>query len=85
MYKIIKIQEDKIYLGDENGSFTTVPRSSANYDNPEVGDYVNLFQGEGYAVISKADNKLSPETKKSKVKKKGGGISLFIKGSGSLS
>jgi len=42
-FKVIRITEDKIYLGDEQGSFTIVPKDDLSYDELKIGDMVDYL------------------------------------------
>ena len=52
MYKIINITDDQIALGNEEHQLVMVPTTAANYENPKVGDAVELFQGEDSFILT---------------------------------
>lgn len=55
MYKIIKIADDIVFVGNgKEGNFTEIPLTSFGFD-PKVGDYVEFYKnGEEY-IVSKID------------------------------
>lgn len=55
MYKIINITDEQIALGNEEHQLVMVPTTAANYENPKVGDVVELFQGEDTFIVTKAE------------------------------
>lgn len=51
MAEILKIENGKAKIGDDDGKVITVPLSSVNYDCPEEGDRVKVFKdGKDYIV-----------------------------------
>ena len=56
MHKILMINEEKVALGDENNNLVTVPRTAVSYENPAVGDSVDLFQNDSVSIVVKAEN-----------------------------
>ncbi|MEE0418348.1 MAG: hypothetical protein UDJ85_07460 [Clostridia bacterium] len=56
MHKILMINEEKVALGDENNNLVTVPRTAISYENPAVGDSVDLFQNDSVSIVVKAEN-----------------------------
>lgn len=54
MYKILKINGENVSLGDENNNIVTVLKTDVNYDNPSVGDAVELFQNDTATIVTKA-------------------------------
>lgn len=58
--KIIKIDDKNVMLGGDNGELKKVDISCLNYENPEVGDFVNVFEdGEDVIVTKGAMSKAS--------------------------
>lgn len=56
MHKILMINEEKVALGDENNNLVTVPRTAISYENPAVGDSVDLFRNDSVSIVVKAEN-----------------------------
>ena len=46
MYKVLKVDGSTIYLGGANKEIITVDKDSFNYENPKVGDAVQVFKFE---------------------------------------
>lgn len=67
MHKILMINEEKVALGDENNNLVTVPRTAISYENPAVGDSVDLFQNDSVSIVVKAENDNEYSSKSSKV------------------
>lgn len=59
MHKILMINEEKVALGDENNNLVTVPRTAISYENPAVGDSVDLFQNDSVSIVVKAEESAS--------------------------
>lgn len=55
MCKIIKIDCENVIVGSDDGSLESVKLESVNYNNPRVGDKVQIFRGEEKIIIAKAD------------------------------
>lgn len=55
MYKIINTTDEQIALGNEEHQLVMVPTTAANYENPKVGDVVELFRGEDTFIVTKAE------------------------------
>ena len=55
-FKVIRITEDKIYLGDEQGSFTIVPKDDLSYDELKIGDMVDYYQSDEGSLIVPVTN-----------------------------
>ena len=53
MNKIIKIEEEKISIGTDEGKIITVQRSAINYDKPKIGDEVKIFGEAKDMIVSK--------------------------------
>lgn len=91
MYKILKIEEDTILLGDEDKKVLTVSKADFSYDNPEIGDVVQVFQNDDSMLVvkieseqKKASGDVSPSEKSSskisgKIFKSGNGIKPLYK------
>lgn len=76
MYKILKIEEDTILLGDEDKKILTVSKADFSYDNPEIGDVVQVFQNDDSVLVVK---------KESEQKKASGDVSPSEKNSSKIS
>ena len=56
MYKIIKIENEIIYVGKgTDGKFTDIPRTSFGFE-PQLGDYVEFYKNGSEYIVSKVDN-----------------------------
>ncbi|HEM5083682.1 TPA: TM2 domain-containing protein [Streptococcus suis] len=56
MFKIIKIENDIIYVGKgSDGQFTEIPRNNFGFE-PTVGDFVEFYQNDGTYIVSKVEN-----------------------------
>lgn len=56
MYKIIKIEDEIIYVGKGiDGKFTDIPRTSFGFE-PQLGDYVEFYKNGSEYIVSKVDN-----------------------------
>lgn len=53
MNKIIKIDGGSVLIGTEDKNIVTVPISSISYENPKVGDKVELFRSEDRTIVTK--------------------------------
>ena len=61
MNKVIKIEDETVYVGKgDNGQFTAISRKSFGFE-PQVGDYVEFYQNGDEYIVSKIDN-ASPAT-----------------------
>lgn len=56
MYKILKVDGSTIYLGGANEEMITVDKDSFNYDNPKVGDTVQVFKNDDSMIVVKTDS-----------------------------
>lgn len=55
MYKIIKIDDDFVFVGkSDDRQFTKIPKKSFGFE-PNVGDYVEFFKSDSEYIISKID------------------------------
>lgn len=91
MYKILKIEGDAILLGDEDKKILTVSKADFSYDNPEIGDVVQVFQNDDSMLVvkieseqKKASGDVSPSEKSSskisgKIFKSGNGTKPLYK------
>lgn len=61
MYKIINITDEQIALGNEEHQLVMVPTTATNYENPKVGDVVELFRGEDTFIVTKAEPEYESE------------------------
>lgn len=76
IYKILKIEGDTILLGDEDKKILTVSKADFSYDNPEIGDVVQVFQNDDSVLVVK---------KESEQKKASGDVSPSEKNSSKIS
>lgn len=76
MYKILKIEGDTILLGDADKKILTVSKADFSYDNPEIGDVVQVFQNHDSMLVVK---------KESEQKKASGDVSPSEKNSSKIS
>lgn len=56
MYKILKVEGSTIYLGGANEEMITVDKDSFNYENPKVGDAVQVFKNDDSMIVVKTDS-----------------------------
>lgn len=56
MYKVLKVDGSTIYLGGANKEIITVDKDSFNYDNPKVGDVVQVFKNDDSVIAIKTDS-----------------------------
>ena len=56
MYKILKVDGSTIYLGGANKEIITVDKDSFNYENPKVGDAVQVFKNDDSVIAVKTDS-----------------------------
>lgn len=71
--KIIKITEDTIYIGYEDGSLKEIPIESCDFE-PAIGDYVEVYEG----IVIKVDINKNNIGKKSQSKKIGIIVTLLL-------
>jgi TM2 domain-containing membrane protein YozV len=71
MGKILKIENDVVTVGNDDGSLTEVRREDCNF-NPNVGDDVNLFTSETKTVCIKAEVKKEEKSDMADLIKNGG-------------
>ncbi len=55
MPKVIKVDGDFITIGFEDGTLDERIISEFNYPNPQIGDKVEIYSGNGETIIIKAD------------------------------
>ena len=56
MYKVLKVDGSTIYLGGANKEIITVDKDSFNYENPKVGDAVQVFKNDDSVIAVKTDS-----------------------------
>ena len=56
MYKVLKVDGSTIYLGGANKEIITVDKDSFNYENPKVGDAVQVFKNDDLVIAVKTDS-----------------------------
>ena len=71
--KIIKITEDTIYIGYEDGSLKEIAIESCDFE-PSIGDYVEVYEG----IVIKVDINKNNIEKKNKSKKIGIIVTLLL-------
>ena len=60
--KILKITENTVYIGYEDGSLKEIPIESCDFE-PRMGDYVEVYQSEGTYIITKKSSEVPTEKK----------------------
>lgn len=55
MSRIIKIEGDRISIGMDNGELKEVGHRSVDYENPQVGDEVDVFTSDSATVVVRAN------------------------------
>ena len=53
MYQIIQVEPQSIILGGDDGSSKVVSKSSVNYENPRIGDKVNVYENDNDIIVTK--------------------------------
>lgn len=71
--KILKITENTVYIGYEDGSLKEIPIESCDFE-PVIGDYVEVYEG----IVIKVDINKNNIGKKSQSKKIGIGIIVTL-------
>ena len=61
-WKILKITENAVYIGYEDGSLKEIPIESCEFE-PRMGDYVEVYQSEETYIISKKSSEVPTENK----------------------
>lgn len=64
--KIIKIEDDLIFIGLDDGSIKKVNKSFCNF-SPDINDEVEIYESEGCIVVNKINTtkkRIMPPTKK---------------------
>lgn len=56
MYKVLKVDGSTIYLGGANKEIITVDKDSFNYENPKVGDAVQVFKNDESILVVKTES-----------------------------
>lgn len=54
MSKIIKIDGDDIFIGNSDGTITTVHRNDCSGFTPNIGDVVEVYKTETQVIVSKS-------------------------------
>lgn len=67
MNKVVKITEDKIFVGQDDGSLLETDRTNANYD-VKVGDVVEVYSKGELVIINKIIDKKSTKSNKINIK-----------------
>lgn len=60
MAKILKIENDIITIGTDDGKMKEVRRVDLNFE-PSVNDNVEIFEGENSIIVTKKEEKKEPE------------------------
>lgn len=53
MYKVIKIEGNRVFVGKDNGDFVEIDRSKFSFE-PQIGDLVDYYQSGDEIIVSKA-------------------------------
>lgn len=61
MAEIIDIQNDKVKIGQDDGSVITVPISAIKFENPKIGDKVKVYKDGKSYIVNKATGTFSSE------------------------
>ena len=56
MYKVLKVDGSTIYLGGASKEIITVDKDTFNYENPKVGDAVQVFKNDDSVIAVKTDS-----------------------------
>jgi TM2 domain-containing membrane protein YozV len=56
MNKIVKIEGSNVLIGMDDMDIVTVPIANINYDNPQIGDIVDVFKNEDRTIVVKSGN-----------------------------
>lgn len=67
MNKVVKITEDKIFVGQDDGSLLETDRTNANYD-VKVGDVVEVYSKDDLIIINKISDKNPTKSNKNNIK-----------------
>lgn len=59
MAEILKVDGNKVKIGDDDGNVITVDIKDVNYDNPQEGDKVKLYKDGKKYIVSKAASSAS--------------------------
>lgn len=66
MYKVLKVKDKKVYLGDERNNLKIIPFENFDFI-PEIGDSIELFQkGDIIIPVLNSQNNLPKKRRKSK-------------------
>lgn len=58
MAEVLKITDKEAKIGTDDGKVITVPLSSFNYDDPEVGDKVKVFKDGNKYIVTRDGSSL---------------------------
>lgn len=58
MAEILKISGNEVKIGDDDGKVVTVPLKSINYNEPEVGDKVNIYKDGKEYIVTRSSSSL---------------------------
>ena len=61
--KVLKITENTVYIGYEDGSLKEIPIESCEFE-PRMGDYVEAYKSEETYIIAKKSSEVTTEKKK---------------------
>lgn len=56
MEHIIRIDGEKVFISDGSGNLSEAPLSAVQYEDPQEGDPVRLFETENGMIVSKAED-----------------------------
>ena len=57
MNQIIRIDDENVQIGTDDNRILTVPKASLNFDDPQIGDCVTIFQSPEATVVSRDVNR----------------------------
>ena len=66
MYKVLKVKDKKVYLGDERNNLKIIPFENFDFI-PEIGDIIEIFQkGDIIIPVLNSQNNSPKKRRKSK-------------------
>lgn len=61
MSEILIINDEKIIIGNDDGTTTELSKNDVNYQEPKVGDKVKVFKSETQTIVSKDNSTQEPQ------------------------
>ena len=58
MYKVLKVKDKKVYLGDERNNLKIIPFENFDFI-PEIGDSIELFKKDDIIIPQKREGKVN--------------------------